>query len=280
MRIYSRSCKNNALASLLVLGLYAVPALSAAPYIFTAPPMASAAEAQRVYAPIVHFLSQVTGKKFVFLSPLNWVRYEQWTRINKGDVYFDGAQFAAWRVRNQGAVLGPRVANGKSLVMFSRRGSGITSIETTYGKRFCNTPAPALSGLWADGYYTDPARLPAYVLMNSQRQIIRAVEEKTCAYGVATRTAIEKMDPHHHLQAFLVSSTFPGPAFTFSRRLPGTMVARLRKALLSPAGQAATQALRSDTFSAHLVPARLSQYAPMAQGLTGYWSTMYFGATH
>lgn len=277
MHLLNIIIKNKAVILLLALNVFTAPALAAGPYVFTTSPMINAKEAQRVYGPVVNFLSHVTGEHFVYRTAINWIQYQQWTRKNKADVYFDGAHFAAWRIHNQNAVLGPRVSSNEVYVMFSRRGSGITSIDDTYGKRFCAKPAPSLSGLWSNTYYANPSKLPAYVLLNNQKSIFDSVMDKKCDYGVMLQAALSKMDTGHVMNTFLLSSTFPGPVFTFSRRLPTTVIDKIRSALLSPAGEAATKALRNSFFTGRLVKARLSRYAPMEQGLTNYWSTMYFG---
>lgn len=247
-------------------------------YRFLAPPRESAALGQATYGPIAAFLTRATGHKFVYVHLNSWLEYERWIWMNKGDLYFDGPHFAAWRMHNEGATLGPVVPQPQQWRLYTWRGNkAIRTVADTYGLRLCAPPAPNFGALWAAAMYTNPVRQPYFMDMHNWVKIYRAVVAHKCDVGVGPKTTLDVVDPHHTKIRILVRGPdYPNQAFTLSRSIPLALQGHIIEALLSPAGQAAMSKLRTRFANGHpLVSVAPNKYATVDRPLSAYWGATY-----
>jgi len=236
------------------------------------------AKGKATYAPIARFLTKTTGAHFVYVHPDSWLTYERWIWANRGDLYFDGPHFAAWRMHKQGATLGPVLPQPQDWRMFTwHNNAAIGKFADTYGKKFCAPPAPNFGALWAGAQYTNPARQPLWVDTHNWVRIYHRVLSHRCELGVAPKTTLDKLDPDRtHVSIVLKGPHFPNQAFTLSKAVPAKLRRRVIKALLSPAGQTAMNALRTRyTNGRTLVAGEPKRYAHVDESLAKHWGPIY-----
>lgn len=253
-------------------------AAAPASYRLVAPPEESTAKAADIYEPIVRFLSRETGHPFVYVHLVSWLEYERWIWMNKGDLYFDGPHFAAWRIQHQGASLGPAIPQPQQWRLYTWRGNkAVNSVADTYGLRLCAPPAPNFGALWASALYPNPVRQPYFVDIHNWAKIYHALAAHRCDVAVGPKTLLDKLDPSRTTVKVLARSPdYPNKTFTLSRSIPKPLRRRIVQALLSPAGQAAMHNLRAQFANGRpFVSAAPAKYAHVDDALTAYWGATY-----
>lgn len=247
-------------------------------YRLIAPPEQTAAAGQATYGPIAAFLTRATGQRFVYKHVDSWLEYEHWIWLNKGDVYFDGPHFAAWRIHHQGATLGPAVPQPEQWRLYTWHGnSAINSVADTYGLRLCAPPAPNFGALWAGAMYNNPVRQPYFVDMHNWVKIYRALVAHRCDVAVGPKTILDTLDPSRTtIKIITRSPNYPNETFTLSRSIPKALQQRIINALLSRSGQAAMRRLRAQFSNGRpLVSATPGRYVHVDDALSTYWGATY-----
>ena len=69
--------------------------------IFATAPTHSAEITQKIYTPMLNFLSHKTGKKFTLEVPSSFIQYSSHMQAGKYDMVFDGPHLSGWRMDRQ-----------------------------------------------------------------------------------------------------------------------------------------------------------------------------------
>ena len=247
-------------------------------YRVVAPPREKPAIGEQDFGSVAAFLTKVTGHKFVYEQPSNWLQYQSWVWQNYGDVYFDGPHFVAWRLHNQGATLGPRLPQPQDWRIFTWAGnSQLKTISDATGAIFCAPPPPNFGTLWAQTLFTNPSEQPYILNTKGWDNIYKGVVSHKCAIGVTPKVTLNHMDPNH-MQTTIIQRGphFPNQAFSLSRSLPPDLQQQIISALLSPAGETVLMPLRKRfTAGRPFVAGLADQYKDVDQGLDDYWNPIF-----
>ena len=69
--------------------------------IFATAPTHSAEITQKIYSPMLKFLSEKTGKQFKLEVPSSFIQYSSSMQAGKYDMVFDGPHLSGWRMDRQ-----------------------------------------------------------------------------------------------------------------------------------------------------------------------------------
>jgi len=249
----------------------AVPAV--ADLIFTSPPRESRAKGDEVYQPVADYLSRVTGQKVVYQYPDNWLLYQRDMKKGIYDIVFDGPAFVGWRIDNQGHV--PLVKlPGKMvfLVMVKKDQSKVQTINELTGHTICAFPPPNMATLTVLYEFDNPVRQPLIVETQGFSEAYKGVLSGKCSAGILPKKNYEQLAAElGGTQIIFTSKPISNQAFTASPRVSPVLREKIIKALLSPAGQAATQRMRQEFKIENFEPASKEEYAGLGKLLRDTW---------
>lgn len=264
------------LASISGVSLFLVTAtVSAADLVFAAPPRGSLETEQKIYQPIVDLISQVTGKSFVFRYSQSWLGYEAAMLKDAYDVVFDGPHFIGWRMAKLGHTPLVRLDGNLSFVVVARKDSErIRELKDLAGRKVCAFAPPNLATLTLYNAFANPARQPIIAEINKGfKEAYDGVLGGKCDGGVMQAALYAKFDEGSHkgqTQVLFRSQPVPNQGISVSRRITPEMQKKIADALLGPAGQKATAALREE-FKKDFVPAKPEEYQGLGVLLKDTW---------
>lgn len=230
-------------------------------YVFSAPPSGDAAADREVYGPIATLLTEATGKTFTFQPADNWLSYSRQMSGGAYDVLFDGAPLNAWRQGRMNHKPLVRLSQDLHLVTIVRKDNkALTSEKHLAGKTICaHSPTdPEMAGLLSQ--FDNPLRQPVLVDALNWREAYFGLINGKC---VATVVSAEFLTQHDHGMVNVIHkrAPLPGHAFSASPRIAPAMQDKIRTALLSEAGKAATAKMREAFGGANLIDADPAAYA-------------------
>ena len=245
--------------------------LFARPWVFALPPGPSS---ERAYAPLVNYLSRVSGNRIIIEHPADWLAYQRGMRSGDYDLAFDGAHFASWRIVHSGHEPLVRMsASARFVVVVSQRERQIANMPELAGRRLCAPPPPDAGTLSLYRQFDNPARRPLLVPVQKEDQAYAKMIAGACEAALLPMHLYLRT---HRLYARAVFRTLemPGDTFTAGPRLSTEDKAVLTKALLSAEGQAAIRSLykgagNTDVFE--VAPASRPDYAGLDAVLRDVW---------
>lgn len=249
------------------------PARAAEVMIFTAPPTETAAEGQKLYGPIVKILSDATGVKWRYQRSRDWLSYVKFVVGDGADATFSQAHFAGYLTLYHNHQLLVRAPLETDWMLVGRAGSNFDLV----GRPVCLIPPPELGSLIFTNQkvFEDPLRTPHVVSMDKREDLLPGLKQNVCTYTVLPANMVS--GDSSGLETRLLSRV-PGPAITVGRNVDDKLAQKIRSALLSPAGQAATAQIR-DRFLANQDWIALSNTQPYLLASTmlvrGYLSPMH-----
>lgn len=241
--------------------------------VLTAPPRESAAKAREVFEPIAGYLSSVLQTRVEFRYSDNWLSYQSDMLADKFDIVFDGPHFASWRMAKQKHEPLVKLPGQLSYVVVVRQDeTKITDLRKLEGRMLCSPSSPNLGALSVSALFTNPARQPMYVNTGGFKQAYEGLLNKKCAAAVLQAGLYLKLDPEKK-QSKPIASTegLPNQVFTAGPRLSAEQRERLRTALMSEPGKAATRLLRDEYAGKDFVVATTAEFTGHSALLKDTW---------
>ena len=216
--------------------------------IMTAPPRESVEAGTKLYAPIAIYLSGVLGEKVVYQHPRNWLRYQSDMRADKYDIVFDGPHFISWRIKHLGAkALVKLPGKLQFYVVTMANDKNIQKIEDVIGKRVCGIAPPNLATLSMFAKLNNPVRQPVlHPVRGGFKKVNKEFKQGACRAAIF-RTAFYKkkmkQSDRDMMRIIYTSPALPNQGFTVSKRINSKKLQRIRSAMLSRDGAAASAGL-------------------------------------
>ncbi len=234
-----------------------------ADYVFTAPPRESVERGMEIYKPVADFLSKQTGETFVYKHPGNWAEYSRGMQNQEYDLAFDGPHFVSWRIKNINHDLVIKLPQLHIWRVIARIDDNqVNSLEDLVGKKVCAPKAPNFGMLTMMSHFPNPDREPEHLITKGWKDGFNGVVNGTCVATVLPKTNHRKFDKDlTKTKAIHTHLPYPNQAFTVGPGVPQSLKDKIRKELLSDAGQDALFKLRERfTRGAYLVGAENEEY--------------------
>jgi len=232
-----------------------------AEFVFSAPPRGSYSEEVALYQPIVEYLSRVTGRKFRYQYSDNWLSYSKDMTNGGYDLVFDGPAFNGWRMEKMSHTPLIKLPEDFVFVVIARKDNQqVTELKQLAGRKVCVHAPPNLGTLTLLSQFDNPARQPSIVEIKGWDVAYQSVADGKCAGTVLPIKNMEKMDKGL-VKVLYKHRALPNQAFSAGPRIPAEMQARIKHALLSDEGRAATAKLRATYAGKDFVPATAEEYA-------------------
>lgn len=243
----------------------------ARPWVFALPPGAST---KRAYAPLIDYLSRVSGNRIITEHPADWREYQQGMQSGNYDLAFDGAHFASWRIaHSRHEPLVRMSAPSRFVVVVSQSEQTIAGVPELAGRRLCAPPPPDAGTLSLYRHFDNPARRPLLVPVQEKDQAYARMIAGACEAALLPMPVYLRIN-RLYARAVFRTLEMPGDTFTAGPRLTTEEKAVLTNALLSAKGQAAIRSLYTSPGDAdvlQVVPATRSHYAGLDAILGNVW---------
>ena len=246
--------------------LNADPAIAGSSLIFSAPPRGTLAKETDNYQPIADFLTRVTGRKVIYQHADNWLSYARDMTQGKFDIVFDGPHFNGWRMDNLNHT--PLVKLPEDfvfVVIVKADNKSVRDIKQLAGKRICAHAPPNLGTLTMLNQFDNPVRQPLITTVKGWDKSYNSLVAGNCVATVLPIKNLEKMDKgKNQTRVVFKSPALPNQAISAGPRVPQEIQEKIRQALLSAEGQAATAKLRAAYASKDFIPATRAEYAGLS----------------
>ncbi len=251
------------------------PRRARTPWLFGTPPGRSVAAEKALFRPIAAYLTRVTGHQIVFQPATNWLTYSQDVSQGKYDLVFDGPHFTSWRDHYLGDVPLVRLPGSSGYAVITRRNEPMTKLAQLTGRSVCAASPPSLATLLLLGKFSDVTRQPFLVVVHSWLQGFHGLMAHRCDATLVPMAGLESLPPGEAraIRVLYRTKAYPSRAISAGPEIPAALQARIREALLSPAGEQATQSLRRADGARLFVPANRREYAGLSHLLA---HTLYF----
>jgi ABC-type phosphate/phosphonate transport system substrate-binding protein len=260
------------LGAVLLLTL-ATTGPASADLVLSAPPRESAAEAQAFYTPLAEYLTKVMGTPVVFKWSDNWLTYQSAMLKDQYDIVMDGPHFVSWRMAKFQHEPVVKLPGNLSYVVIVRKDeTKVNDLIAAAGHPMCTASPPNLGALTILYQFTNPARQPLLVNTKGFHQAYSGLLEKKCVAAVMPVGVYATEDKDGvATKVIFHSKPLPNQAISASSRISPAMRTKLRDALMSPEGKAATAKLRTEYNNKDFVPATHEEYEGLADLLRDTW---------
>lgn len=246
-------------------------AVAADAFIFTAPPRGTAEQDTLIYEPVARYLTKVTGQRFVYRHPDNWITYQMGIQEDRYDLVFDSPHFIAWRMARYGHV--PLVKLQGELVFVvttSKDQDKISRLDHLGGHTVCGLAPPDLATLSLYREF-DPVRQPLVIEAKSNISAYQAMLAGRCTAAILRDREYDKI-ANGNGKIVWRSEAVANLGFTSGRRVPEAVNIVIAKALLAPEASNSLAALLARySEGMPLVRARSSDYQGLDTLLSGMW---------
>jgi ABC-type phosphate/phosphonate transport system substrate-binding protein len=238
------------------------------PLIFSAPPRGTLAKETENYQPLTDFLTKVTGRTVIYQHADNWLSYSRDMTQGKLDIVFDGPHFNGWRMENLNHT--PLVKLPEDfifVVIVKADNKSVQDIKQLAGRRICAHAPPNLGTLTMLKQFDNPARQPVIATVKGWDKSYASLMAGQCVATVVPIKNLEKMDKGKNLARIVYKSpAMPNQAISAGPRISREIQDKIKQALLTEEGKAATAKLRSAYAGKDFVPATRAEYV----GLSAY----------
>ena len=257
----------------LVLIIGVTPAVAAEDtLIFSTAPTHSSQKTQKIYGPLVNYLSEVTGKKIEIKTATTFVDYNNNLQKNNYHILFDGPHFVSWRMDKFGHIPIARLPGYIKIVIVVKKDSKITKLEQLASRRVCSFPSPNMLTMAFFEYFPNPIRQPVPVPAKGFKGLEKCLERNDVVAAVLRDKMWAKMkNKDQYKILFAPPNTYPERTFTVSLGVDPATRKKITYALLSSEGQPYLENLLTTFKRDRLIPARLDEYRGLGQLLAPVW---------
>lgn len=257
----------------LLLGSATNQAADEETIVFSTAPTHSPEETVRLYTPLISYLTQVTGKKFVIEPATNFIQYSVRMRLGKYDMLFDGPHLVGWRMDNLGHVPITRLPGTIRIVVVAKDSSPVKTMqELEEGRnKVCAFTSPNMLTMAFLSYYPHPARQPLLVRTQGFKELENCLRSDYGEVAVLRDKLWEKMDQTGLKLIAAPERGYPERTFSLSKKIDASLRKQIAEAMLSAEGQKVLQGVLQRFKKDKLIKARPADYDGLGNLLTTVW---------
>lgn len=246
--------------------------VQAAEYRFTPEPTYTPAAAERIYKPLLDYLSKATGEKFVLKPAASYSVY--WRDILKPDqtdFSYDEAQFADYRISHLNYIPLVRRSQSTSYTLLANADFDGKSPDALLSSRIASMPAPSLGYAILAQVFSDPVQQPDIrSSATSWRDSIDILNSGESEAAIFPTWMLETYG-NPALVSVFTSREFSGPAILASPDVPEDVRNKVRDALLNVDGAPELGELLLELGITKFVPVEAKDYEGDQKMLSGFY---------
>lgn len=244
--------------------------------VFATAPTHSKDETVKLYTPLMSYLSQVTGKKFIIEPAANFIEYSVRMRLDKYDMIFDGPHLTGWRVANMGHTPIVRFPGTIKIVVAAKKESGLSSMKDLEGgyARVCAFASPNMLTMAFLSHFPNPVRQPHLIRTQGFKGLVKCINSNHGEAVVLRDKLWGKLSDEDKESLKLIAQPergYPERTFSVSSRVDEALRKQIAEALLSEQGTKVSQALLARFKKKNFIPAKGEDYAGLDQLLRPVW---------
>jgi hypothetical protein len=263
MRLNARSI----LALLLLVVGVTAQAADEETIVFATAPTHSKDETIKLYTPLMRYLSEVTGKKFVIEPAANFVEYSVRMRLDKYDMVFDGPHLTGWRVANMEHTPIVRFPGTIKIVVAAKKESslsGLPDLEDGYA-RVCAFSSPNMLTMAFLSHFPNPVRQPNLIRTQGFKGLLKCIKGNRGEAVVLRDKLWGKLSEEDKAALRLIAEPergYPERTFSVSPKVSEPLRKQIAEAILSEEGIKVSQAVLGQFKKKNLAALALEQSVP------------------
>lgn len=233
-----------------VMSFLACNLVHAAEYTLAVQPIFSSNKIEKLYKPMVDYLSEETGETIVLKTFGGFKSYWYHMKRMKGfDLVLDGANFTDYRIQKDSYKVIARLPNTVSFTLVTRGDLFVLDLEELIPYKIATVAAPSMAGIRLKQMYPDPKARPVFILAQSYEASIKLILNGTADAAIIPTPLVGR-----HSSLNVVETTEPTPAIAFSAspNVPDDLCDKLKLALINSS--------KTDKGKKMLVSAGLNQF--------------------
>lgn len=244
--------------------------------VFTAAPTQSKQQTLQLYTPLMAFLSEATGKRFVIKPAANYVEYSVRMRMDKYDMLFDGPHMSGWRMAMLGHTPVARLPGKVRVAVVAAKSSRLNAMaQLANGDlRICSFASPHMLTMAFLSHFPDPMHQPGMIRIRGERELFRCLQTGRGDAMVVSLGMWNSLTETQKAGLKLVATpqqAYPNFTFTVSDRVSPELRKQITQALLSAGGQRASAQLLAAFGRDRFVAANAEEYAGLDALLAPVW---------
>lgn len=239
---------------------------------FITAPTHTKAITEKMYTPLVQYLSQKTGETIKINYPVNYLDYTLKMRKGQYDITFDGPHFTSWRIKELGDTPVARLPGKIQIVVaVPANEDKLLSIDLLAGHKVCAFPSPNLLTMAFLNYFDNPIQQPILIPAKGFTGIQECLKKEKGRAMVLRKKIWEKMDKTGLKLIAEPTDAFPDRTFSIASRIDSTTQAKIKAALLDAEAAPYLNNLLDTFKKKNLVPTDASEYIGMHKLLNPLW---------
>ena len=239
--------------------------------VFSTAPTDTPDATRKLYNPLMNYLAQATGVKFVIEPAQNYVEYSNKLRAGAYDMLFDGPHFTGWRMERMGAVPLARLPGDISIVVVVRADSTVSAVGDLVGVRVCSFASPNMLTMDFLSYFPNPARQPILVREQGFKEVTECLRSGKGDAAVLRDKVWAKQDQNGLKVLAEKYRSYPERTFSVSKDVDPALREKIAAALLSEEGQKAAAPILAAFKKDKLIPADPKVYDGLGNLLSPVW---------
>ncbi len=262
--------------ALLLLFTTAVQAADDDTIVFSTAPTHSKDETIKLYTPLMNYLSQVTGKKFVIDPAANFIEYSVRMRLGKYDMLFDGPHLTGWRMVNMDHTPIVRFPGTIRIVVAAKKESSLGSMDDLEGgfARVCAFASPNMLTMAFLSHFPNPVRQPSLVRTQGFNELVSCLKSGHGQAAVLRDKLWGKLSDDDRSKMKLIAEPkrgYPERTFSVSSKFSESLRKQIAEAMLSEDGLKVSNALLARFKKKNFIPATSADYEGLDLLLRPVW---------
>lgn len=238
----------NTKTNLVALALLSINFFSPvfADLVLTAPPRESVARGEELYGPLAQVLTLQLGQTVVYERARDWIEYATNMKSDLYDIIFDGAHFAAWRMKHLGHAPVAKLPGELTFLVVGRKADpSLRQLRDLVQGPLCSQASPNLGTMAVLAAFPNPIIQPDLYEVATANDVYEAFKSGKCKAAIFQDKYMNRLsdDEKATLKVLFSSSRYPDQTVTVSKRVTDRQRAVLTELLTRPSGIAATQEL-------------------------------------
>lgn len=245
-------------------------------FIFATAPTHSAEETQKLYGPIMKFLSEKTGKKFTLEIASSFIQYSSRMQAGKFDMVFDGPHLVGWRMERQQHIPIVRFPGQIKIVIATKEDSVLSSMDDLqYGIRICSFTPPNLLTMSMLSYFPSPAKQPSLIRVQGFKNLMSCLKTGKGNAAVLRDKLWEKAQKSGAAKGLKIiaapTRSYPGRTFTVGPKIDAELRSKITNLLLSEEGLKVMEPLLKRFKKKKTIKANPEEYKGLSSLISSVW---------
>ena len=185
-------------------------------YIFSSPPTQDKEASEKMYSPLVKFMSEVTGKEIIYEYSENWLNYTLNMQKAKYDFLFDAPHFVSWRVEKIEHQPLISLSHGLSYVLVVLESSSYQSLNQLKAKKVCSSGAPNIDAITLLDQYDSNWSQPVIKIVRGFDQMYEALVSNYCVATIMPTRAYIRIKNSQSIASRVIFQSHELPHFGLS----------------------------------------------------------------